>query len=193
MHSQEYLKELQLLHSKKTFGVAKNIPQGVQDLISKKELTSVLDFGCGKGMPFTQLKDVIDVYNYDPVTSPINLPEKTDLVYSSDVLEHIEDDNKAMNELYRVLNKNGTAILQVPIDLKKQITYEDINIKTEKERMEKFGQYDHLRIYGLDYFDKLEKIGFRVEKNKYATKFSEIEMEKYGIIENEIIPVCKKY
>ena len=116
-----------------------------------------------------------------------------DLILCNHVLEHIEDDNKAMNELYRVLNKNGTAILQVPIDLKKQKTYEDINIKTEKERMEKFGQYDHLRIYGLDYFDKLEKIGFRVEKNKYATKFSEIEMEKYGIIENEIIPVCKKY
>tara|TARA_Y200000002_G_scaffold164449_1_gene135699 strand:+ start:419 stop:970 length:552 start_codon:yes stop_codon:yes gene_type:complete len=107
MHSQEYLKELQLLHSKKTFGVAKNIPQGVQDLISKKELTSVLDFGCGKGMPFTQLKDVIDVYNYDPVTSPINLPEKTDLVYSSDVLEHIEVDQleTVIDKLYSIANK----------------------------------------------------------------------------------------
>ena len=115
-----------------------------------------------------------------------------DLILCNHVLEHIEDDNKAMNELYRVLNKNGTAILQVPIDLKKQITYEDINIKTEKERIEKFGQYDHVRIYGLDYFNKLEKIGFQVEKNKYATKFSEIEIEKYGIVENEIIPVCKK-
>ena len=93
---------------------------------------------------------------------------------------------------FRVLNKNGTAILQVPIDLEKKKTYEDLNIKTKKDRMEKFGQYDHVRIYGRDYFDRLERVGFSVEQNTYAKKFSKIEIKKYGIVENEIIPICKK-
>lgn len=115
-----------------------------------------------------------------------------DLILCNHVLEHIDDDKKAMQELFRVLNKNGTAILQVPIDLEKKETFEDVNVKTKQERMEKFGQYDHVRIYGRDYFKKLEKIGFHVEQNKYASNFSKIEIKKYSIIENEIIPICKK-
>ena len=115
-----------------------------------------------------------------------------DLILCNHVLEHIDDDKKAMQELFRVLNKNGTAILQVPIDLEKKETFEDVNVKTKQERMEKFGQYDHVRIYGRDYFKKLEKIGFHVEQNKYASNFSKIEIKKYSIVENEIIPICKK-
>lgn len=115
-----------------------------------------------------------------------------DLILCNHVLEHVEDDKKAMQELYRVLNKNGTAILQVPIDYSKEITYEDVNVKTKKERMKKFGQYDHVRIYGNDYFDKLKKTGFKVEKNKYGSKFNKNEIEKYSIIGDEIIPICRK-
>ena len=115
-----------------------------------------------------------------------------DLILCNHVLEHIDDDKKAMQELFRVLNKNGTAILQVPIDLEKKETFEDVNIKTKQERMEKFGQYDHVRIYGRDYFKKLKKVGFHVEQNKYASNFSKIEIKKYSIVENEIIPICKK-
>tara|TARA_B100000780_G_scaffold273197_1_gene236436 strand:+ start:701 stop:1252 length:552 start_codon:yes stop_codon:yes gene_type:complete len=107
MHSEKYLKELQRLHSKKSFGTAKNIPRGVQDIISKESLTSVLDFGCGKGKPFTQLQDAITVHNYDPVTSPIPLPNDADLVYSSDVLEHIEVDqlDQVIDKLYNIASK----------------------------------------------------------------------------------------
>lgn len=107
MHSEKYLKELQRLHSRKGFGVAKNIPQGVQALILEKGLKSILDFGCGKGMPFKQLEESNQVYNYDPVTSPIDLPKKSDLVYSSDVLEHIETDQLegVLNNLYNIADK----------------------------------------------------------------------------------------
>ena len=107
MHSEKYLKELQRLHSRKGFGVAKNIPQGVQKLIADKGLQSILDFGCGKGIPFKQLEESNQVYNYDPVTSPIDLPKKADLVYSSDVLEHIEPDQLegVLNNLYNIADK----------------------------------------------------------------------------------------
>ena len=94
-----------------------------------------------------------------------------------------------MTELFRVLNSHGTAILQ---DLLKKCEVVDLNVKTKKERMEKFGQYDHVRIYGLDYFSRLEKVGFHVKQVKYASKFKKEEILKYSIEENEIIPVCKK-
>lgn len=124
-----------------------------------------------------------------------NLPFKEnsfDFILCNHVLEHINDDNKAMKELYRVLNKNGTAILQVPINQKSSKTFEDSSIVDKKERIEKFGQYDHIRLYGLDYFKKLESFGFKVDPLQYSKEFTESEIIKYGLIKDEIIPVCKK-
>ena len=124
-----------------------------------------------------------------------NLPFKEnsfDFILCNHVLEHINDDKKAMKELYRVLNKNGTAILQVPINQKSSKTFEDSSIVDKKERIEKFGQYDHIRLYGLDYFKKLESFGFKVDQLKYSKEFTESEIIKYGLIKDEIIPVCKK-
>ena len=124
-----------------------------------------------------------------------NLPFKEnsfDFILCNHVLEHINDDKKAMKELYRVLNKNGTAILQVPINQKSNKTFEDSSIVDKKERIEKFGQYDHIRLYGLDYFKKLEAFGFKVDPLKYSKEFTESEIIKYGLIKDEIIPVCKK-
>jgi SAM-dependent methyltransferase len=124
-----------------------------------------------------------------------NLPFKEnsfDFILCNHVLEHINDDKKAMKELYRVLNKNGTAILQVPINQKSSKTFEDSSIVDKKERIEKFGQYDHIRLYGLDYLKKLESFGFKVDPLKYSKEFTESEIIKYGLIKDEIIPVCKK-
>ena len=124
-----------------------------------------------------------------------NLPFKEnsfDFILCNHVLEHINDDKKAMKELYRVLNKNGTAILQVPINQKSSKTFEDSSIVDKKKRIEKFGQYDHIRLYGLDYFKKLESFGFKVDPLKYSKEFTESEIIKYGLLKDEIIPVCKK-
>ena len=65
-------------------------------------------------------------------------------------------------------------------------------ITNKKERIEKFGQYDHVRLYGLDYFERLKKADFEVSPIKYSSNFTKKEIEKFGIIEDEIIPVCKK-
>ena len=115
-----------------------------------------------------------------------------DFLLCNHVLEHIEDDQKAISEIYRVLNINGTAILQVPINQNSKKTLEDNLITNKKERIEKFGQYDHVRLYGLDYFKRLKKAGFEVSPIKYSSNFTKKEIEKFGIIEDEIIPVCKK-
>lgn len=152
-------------------------------------------------------KKFVKLNNLDYVTfdmnSPIakikgdicNLPfseNQFDFILCNHVLEHVNDDIAAMLELFRVLKKNGVAIIQVPIDLTKNKTYEDSTITDKKERMKAFGQYDHVRIYGKDYFERLEKSGFKVEKNFYSKNFSDEEIYKYGINKNEIIPICRK-
>lgn len=115
-----------------------------------------------------------------------------DIILCNHVLEHIPDDTKAMHELYRVLKPNGMAILQIPQDLNRKTTFEDDSITDKKERAEIFGQYDHVRIYGRDYFDKLRNIGFNVEEVDYTASLSKEEILKYCLAEGEIIPVAYK-
>ncbi|QHI38547.1 Demethylrebeccamycin-D-glucose O-methyltransferase [Kordia antarctica] len=115
-----------------------------------------------------------------------------DTILCNHVLEHIPDDTKAMQELYRVLKPGGMAILQIPQDLDREITFEDDTIVDKKERTKIFGQYDHVRVYGLDYFDKLRSIGFRVEEVDYTADLIIEDIDKYCLMEGEIIPVCFK-
>lgn len=124
-----------------------------------------------------------------------NLPfndDTYDIILCNHVLEHIPDDTKAMQELYRVLKPGGMAILQIPQDLSREKTFEDNSITDKKQRAEIFGQYDHVRVYGRDYFDKLRSIGFKVDAIDYTTKLSKEEVEKYCLAKGEIIPVCYK-
>lgn len=124
-----------------------------------------------------------------------NLPfenDAYDVILCNHVLEHIPDDIKAMQELYRVLKPGGMAILQIPQDLSREKTFEDNSITDKAERAKIFGQYDHVRVYGRDYFDKLRSIGFKVDEVDYTTKLSKEEVEKYCLAKGEIIPVCYK-
>ncbi|GAA4963497.1 class I SAM-dependent methyltransferase [Algibacter aquimarinus] len=124
-----------------------------------------------------------------------NLPFKNDsydVILCNHVLEHIPNDTKAMQELYRVLKPKGMAILQIPQDLNRETTFEDDSILDKKERAKIFGQYDHVRVYGRDYFNKLRSIGFKVDEVDYTSKLNETDIEKYCLAKGEIIPVCFK-
>lgn len=79
------------------------------------------------------------------------------------VLEHIPDDRKAMQELYRVTKPNGIVFIQTPF--KDGEIYENENITTPEERLKHFGQEDHVRIYsskGLK--ERLTAVGFQVKR-----------------------------
>lgn len=115
-----------------------------------------------------------------------------DVVFCNHVLEHISDDTKAMQELYRVLKKNGFGIFQIPQDLSRATTFEDNSIIDKKERAKIFGQYDHVRIYGRDYFNKLRKVGFKVDEIDYSKKISPKKIEHFCLMKGEILPVCYK-
>ena len=124
-----------------------------------------------------------------------NLPfqdNQYDVIFCNHVLEHIPDDTKAMHELFRVLKPGGMAILQIPQDLNRAETFADDSITDQKERAKIFGQYDHVRIYGRDYFDKLRTVGFQVNEVDYTKKISANLVEKYCLAKGEILPVCKK-
>ena len=118
--------------------------------------------------------------------------ESFDVIFCNHVLEHIEDDRKAMSELYRVMKKGGWGILQVPMKNSLEKTYEDFTITDPKERQKHFGQYDHVRWYGMDYFDRLKSVGFDAEANFYSQKFSDADIKKFGLNRNEILPIVRK-
>lgn len=125
-----------------------------------------------------------------------NLPFKDnefDYIFCNHVLEHIPDDNKAMSELFRVLAPNGIGIFQIPQDLSREFTFEDDSVTNPKERAIIFGQYDHVRVYGRDYFDKLREIGFNVAAIDYTKKLTKKEIDKYRLAQGELIPVCRKF
>lgn len=124
-----------------------------------------------------------------------NLPfddNSFDFILCNHVLEHIPDDSKAMQELYRILKTGGTGIFQIPQDLSRATTFEDNSITDPKERAKIFGQYDHVRVYGNDYFDKLRNVGFIVDEVDYTSKLTEAEIKRYRLSKGEIIPVVSK-
>lgn len=124
-----------------------------------------------------------------------NLPfasNSYDIIFCNHVLEHIPDDTKAMKELYRVLKPGGMAILQIPQDLSRAKTFEDNSITDPVTRARIFGQYDHVRIYGRDYFDQLRAVGFRVDEVDYTRTLTPDEVDRYRLALGEILPVCYK-
>jgi ubiquinone/menaquinone biosynthesis C-methylase UbiE len=114
------------------------------------------------------------------------------VILCSHVLEHIPEDIKAMKELYRVLSNDGWAILQVPLDNNRESTFEDFSITSPEERQKYFGRFDHCRLYGRDYKDRLTEAGFEVTVDDYVRNFSAADVEKYGLEDWEDVYFCKK-
>jgi SAM-dependent methyltransferase len=98
----------------------------------------------------------------------IDLPfdnESYDFFICSHVLEHIESDDMAISELYRITKKGGCGILMSPIILGLKDTLENRSITSEAERWRNFGQNDHVRLYAHDaYIRKIKKHGFSVQE-----------------------------
>ncbi|TSA24510.1 MAG: SAM-dependent methyltransferase, partial [Bacteroidetes bacterium] len=115
-----------------------------------------------------------------------------DVVLCNHVLEHVEDDLKAMGEIYRVLKPGGWAILQVPIAEKLEETFYDPSVKTPDEREKMYGQFDHVRLYGKDYPRILERHGFTVRRYSPFDGVHQEDLKKYALNPDEVLFVATK-
>lgn len=123
----------------------------------------------------------------------IPLPDASfDFVICNHLLEHVADDRQALRELYRILRPGGRGILLSPVELTRAHTYEDDTIVDPAERTRIFGQYDHRRIYGADYPDRLRDAGFEAEDIDYAASFSDEERRRYALPADHIYAVRKR-
>jgi SAM-dependent methyltransferase len=133
--------------------------------------------------PGTHYIDILDMDQKD---------ESFDVIICNHVFQYIEEDRKAMKELFRALKKGGWAIMQVPINHKLEKTYEDPSITDPLEREKAFGLKEHVRFYAMDYVDRLKEAGFQVKADDYTAEFSDEDNFKYGFWKGDPIFYCTK-
>jgi SAM-dependent methyltransferase len=115
-----------------------------------------------------------------------------DCFICSHVLEHVPDDRKGMRELFRILKPGGWGIAMAPIILGLKATSEDANLPDPAERVRRFGQDDHLRLYARqDFIDRLSDAGFQISQLG-MTHFGRDKFTKYGITETSVLYICRK-
>ncbi len=129
--------------------------------------------------------DFIADYQFD-ITNLEIANNSFDLIICYHILEHITDDIRAMNELFRVLKPEGKALIQTPF--KEGAIYEDYSIISNEDRLKHFEQEDHVRIYSVSSLkERLESCGFIVE-----IRSSFDEESKYNFDNEEKILVITK-
>lgn len=114
-----------------------------------------------------------------------------DVIICNHLFEHVEDDRRAMRELHRILRPGGWGIVLVPEDRSRAETFEDDTITDPKERTRIFGQYDHRRIYGRDFDNRLREAGFSVERVAYRERLTKAEQQLYAIGNDDLVIIHK--
>lgn len=112
--------------------------------------------------------------------------------HCSHVLEHVENDRQAMQELYRILRPGGWGIVMVPIVLTLEEVYENPEVRTEADRWKHYGQDDHVRMYSKKGFvERLQSAGFKVNQlDKHF--FGEQVFDRHGIHPRSVLYVVEK-
>lgn len=143
------------------------------------------------------LKKFAALENLDYITADLESPWATvhfdvhdipfdensfDVIICNHLLEHVEDDIRAISEMYRVLKPGGWGIIQSPINPAREVTDEDRSLKTPKEREEKYGQNDHLRDFGLDYPQRLKAGGFRIVMDEFVKTLPDEKVKRHALL-----------
>ena len=110
----------------------------------------------------------------------------------SHVLEHVPDDRRAMRELHRVLRPGGWAIVMVPLDTRRAVTYEDASITDAEGRLREFRQADHVRLYAPDIAGRLRDAGFGVEEVPVAERVGPERARRHGLLPSDHVFLCSR-
>lgn len=170
------IKDAEVLH----FAPEKNLSAKIEEYIPSTYVKADLN-------PSNKTIQKIDITNI-----PFN--ENTfDILICNHVLEHVPDYTKALNEVFRVLKKNGIAILQTPYSKLLQKNFEDSGINTEELRKLYYGQEDHVRYFSENHFLKsLANAGFKLEILQHDSIFENNLARFYGVNDKEdLIRVLK--
>lgn len=121
----------------------------------------------------------------------LELPDAAfETVICSHVLEHVPDDRAGMRELLRVTRPGGIALVMVPTDLGREVTYEDPAIGTPAEREAAYWQHDHLRLYARDVGERLADAGFGVERWNATERVDAARGARFGLLPSDDVWVC---
>ncbi len=104
-----------------------------------------------------------------------------DVVLCNHVLEHVDDDRRAMRELARVLAPGGWAIVTCPIDGRLAATVEDPAVVAPADRLRVYGQEDHARRYGRDFGERLAEAGFAVTVERVVEQLPAAVVTRHGL------------
>jgi SAM-dependent methyltransferase len=104
-----------------------------------------------------------------------------DFVICNHVLEHVDDDQKALAEIHRVIKSGGMAILQTPYSAKLKVTFSDPGIDTDDLRLQLYGQEDHVRLYGADIASRFESCGLSSRMQEHNALLPDIQAERFGV------------
>lgn len=134
--------------------------------------------------------------DYDPAPDEvkvdlqeINFPDAWfDLVICHNIIEHVPDDVRALQEIHRVLRSGGVALLSAPMIDAWEHTYENPAITVPKQRDLHFNQDDHYRIYGRDLYDRIRSVGFDLSVDVAR----EPEVHKHALERGETIFIAVK-
>ncbi|MCC2099441.1 MAG: methyltransferase domain-containing protein [Hyphomicrobiales bacterium] len=129
-------------------------------------------------------------YHWDICELPAS-DKSFDIIICSHVMEHVLDDAKGFSEISRVLKKGGVLLLQVPYARDTCLTDEDDGVVNPKERERRFGQFDHVRMYGKDITDRISAAGLHCDVITLADWMSQDKMDLYGLW-NDVLFVCRR-
>lgn len=153
--------------------------------LSQALLKAGIDYVCGdlftEGYTYPEY-----VRNMDVLHLPFE-DNTFDIILCNHVLEHIPEDRKAMQEIFRTLKPGGFSLLQVPVSYLLGHTIEDFTIEDPHQREITFGQQDHCRLYGKDYINRLQENGFEVEIVNISKEYAQ-----FCLNPEENLFVCKK-
>lgn len=116
--------------------------------------------------------------------------ESYDVILCSHVLEHIQEDRKAMREMARLLKPNGWACILVPLSAPQ--TFDDPSVTDPAERTRLFGQWDHVRAYGPDIAERLTGEGFDVQTLAAEDIVADAEERERTQVKEEHLYYCRK-